>query len=248
VLLSGTTVGVNNTDPVTFTLRVTPNSGLPAYTVTNITNPVANGDGYYSTSYQLSTDELTAAGTYVWTASYPDANSSQIITAVQTGPAVKTANVYATLDGKPITQYWYYPSSTVNTVALLDHVNLNQPIGYFGTDPNAPPVVYAGAKWQGPTYSFDPTPAPIAHIYISPTPGVMTQMSVPLPVKEVKTVKVPTSVQKTEHYKVTHNVERHGKTVTVSTFVKGKVWVPAYKYVKQTVWSTVDKLIQAWNP
>ena len=64
VLLSGTTVGVNNTDPVTFTLRVTPNSGLPAYTVTNITNPVANGDGYYSTSYQLSTDELTAAGTY----------------------------------------------------------------------------------------------------------------------------------------------------------------------------------------
>ena len=55
-------------------------------------------------------------------------------------------------------------------------------------------------------------------------------------------------MQKTQHYKVTHNVERHGKTVTVSTFVKRKVWVPAYKLVKQTVWGTVNKSIQAWNP
>ena len=223
VLLSGTTVGANNTDPVTFTLRVTPNSGLPAYTVTNITNPVANGDGYYSTSYQLSTDELTAAGTYVWTASYPDANSSQIITAVQTGPAVKTANVYATLDGTPITQYWDYPTSRVNIVALLDQVNLNQPIGYFGTNPNAPPVVYAGAQWHGPTYSTSaPTSTPV--VGVSPIPGSISKVTISVLVRKI----MP--------HKVTHTVERHGKLVTISTIVK------------QVVWTTVDRSIRAWNP
>jgi hypothetical protein len=176
-LLAG---GNHETGTLAFVLTIVPQSTtVPSYTVTTVTDKVA-GDGLYYASYKLPPNYQAAswasAGNYTWSVTYSgDTANKPISTAVQSTIAVETATVYATLDGNPITQYWYYPTAEINNAALLYHVNLNQPIGYFGTNPNAPPTGISTSNGTlipncvGPTYSSTPTPTP--SIGISPSPG-----------------------------------------------------------------------------
>ena len=131
-LLSG---GNHETGVLTFTLKITPqNQSLPSYMVTPALVNVS-GDGFYSASYTI---PAGLAGTYTWAATYSgDASNNP------TGPSnlgtvtVQTPSVYAIFNGAPITQYWYYPTAAINTAALLYHVDLAQPIGCFGTQPQS---------------------------------------------------------------------------------------------------------------
>ena len=245
-LLSG---GNQATGTLTFTLKITPqNQSLHSYTVTPALVNV-QGDGFYSASYTV---PAGLAGTYTWNASYGgDPNNKPVVSTFMGTEVVETPTVYGTLNGQPITQYWYYPSWMVRVAAIEYHVNLAQPVGYFGTNPAAPPAAIANnlgtwsALWQGPTYSTTPLTGPPLNA-TSPVSGATTTVAVP--VRETQYVKVSTEVKKTDLVKVPYHIEQHGKLVTVSKLVKESVWVQTYKYVKETVWVTVSKSIQLFNP
>ena len=175
--------GNQETGTLIFTLKITPqNQSLPSYTVTPALVNV-HGDGFYSASYTV---PAGLAGTYTWTATYSGDTSNNPAGPTNLGTVtVQTPSVYAIFNGSPITQYWYYPTAAINTAALLYHVDLDQPIGYFGTNPNVPPAALVTGNsqllpiWVGITYSpMTPT------VGVSPAPGTGVTMQISIPKRE----------------------------------------------------------------
>ena len=174
---------------LTFTLKlVAPkDSTIPPYTVFTVSERVNHGDGVYSANFTLPANaiESTLAGNYTWTATYiGDANDSARIvayTAVET--AVPTGY---TFNGQPVTQYWYFPSSYK---AEFARYAAQQPIGFWGTDPNSPPPSIGGVidpVWMASRFTSSTS------INVVDNPTVVLQKELDKVVPDLVTAKVPT--------------------------------------------------------
>ena len=149
----------------------------------------------------------------------------------------------------PSPNTWYYSTAAINTAALRYHIDLDQPIGYFGTNPNVPPAALVTGNsqllpiWVGITYS--PTTPTVG---VSPAPGTGVTMQILIPQRETVITKVSTEAKNTELVKVTYDIKSHGHMIHISKLVNEKVGVQAYRSVKKPVWVTVSKSIRVFNP
>jgi hypothetical protein len=245
-LLAG---GNRETGTIAFTLHIVPqNTALQPYIVVPSSENV-HGDGLYSASYTI---PAGMAGNYTWAAIYSGDASNNPVGSTKLGTVtVQTPSVYATLDGVPITQYWAYSQASINDAAIWYHVDLAQPIGYFGTNPASPPPAIATgngqlfADWVGPTYGqTNPTTG------VSPVAGspAVPPMQISIPRKITVSTVVSTEVSKTVPVKVTYSAVKHGHTVQVTKFIKEKILVRVYKSVRETVWTAVNRFVRAYNP
>jgi hypothetical protein len=228
----------NQNGAITFTLTLQETTvtgelmGNP-YTVQTITDHVS-GDGFYSAKYTM---PVNLTGNYSWTVA-GSGLGGKVTSAIVYSANTVGSSAYA--DGIPVTQYWYYSATVPPGFPVPPASARNQPIGYWGTNPNYPPATVSTGSgtfyptWQGPTYTGA---APTAS-----TPAVKT-MTVYSPVKETKLVQVCKLVKETEHFTVSKQLKEKGKIVTEYKLVSKPVLVKTYKFVKETVLSWVSKQV-----